>query len=58
MTNGIGLLKRTKVKESAGDFRVSAGFYEALDDRVAELIDEAKSRAEKNDRATLMPHDL
>lgn len=33
-------------------------FYEALDDEVAELLDDATGRAEANDRKTVQPRDL
>lgn len=51
-------VRKTKVKELAGDFRVSSDFYDALDKVVSEEIREAKRRADENGRSTLMPYDL
>lgn len=52
------IINKSRVKESAGDFRVSSDFYEALDKVVSEEIKDAKRRADENGRSTLMPHDL
>lgn len=51
-------VRKTKVKELAGDFRVSSDFYDALANRVEREIREARKRASANNRRTLMPHDL
>lgn len=51
-------VRKTKVKELAGDFRVSSDFYDALANVVEDEIQDARRRAEENNRRTLMPHDL
>jgi histone H3/H4 len=52
------LIVKSAVKEALNDHNVSADFYEALDDEVTDLIDEAAQRAEANDRKTVQPRDL
>ena len=52
------LIVKSAVKEALDDHNVAADFYEALDDEVTELIDEAAQRAEANDRKTVQPSDL
>lgn len=52
------LIVKSAVKEALDDHNVAADFYEALDDEVTELIDEAAQRAEANDRKTVQPCDL
>jgi len=52
------LIVKSAVKDALGDNNVSADFYEALDDEVAELLDDAAQRAEANDRKTVQPRDL
>jgi histone H3/H4 len=53
------VVRKSKVKELVGaDFRVSADFYEALNQHVQRTLREAKDRAKSNDRKTLRPHDL
>ena len=49
---------KSGVKEALADHPISADFYEALDDEVAELLNEAAERAEANDRKTVQPRDL
>ena len=46
------------MKDSLDENNVSADFYEALDDEVAELLENAARRAESNDRKTVQPRDL
>jgi histone H3/H4 len=48
---------KSQVKETL-NVNVSSDFYEALDDRVEELLHEAQRRAESNDRSTVQPRDL
>lgn len=55
MTN---LIVKSAVKDALGENNVSAQFYEALDDEVAELLADAARRAEANDRQTVQPRDL
>lgn len=52
------LIVKSAVKEELEDKNVAADFYDALDERVAELLDEAATRAEANDRKTVQPRDL
>jgi histone H3/H4 len=53
------VVRKSKVKEFVGtDFRVSADFYEALNQHVQETLKHAKQRAKSNDRKTLRPHDI
>ncbi len=54
----MAIINKSKVKDAAGDFRVSSKFYDALDSVVADQIRKAKKRADENGRSTLMPHDL
>jgi histone H3/H4 len=48
---------KSAVKE-ATDKNVSSDFYEALDEAVADLVDDAAERAEANNRRTVQPRDL
>jgi histone H3/H4 len=52
------LIVKSAVKEALADHPVSADFYEAVNDEVAELLNEAAERAEANDRKTVEPRDL
>lgn len=52
------LIVKSAVKETLGDTNVAADFYDALDEEVAELLDDAARRAEANDRNTVQPRDL
>jgi histone H3/H4 len=49
---------KAAVKEYLDDKNVASDFYDALDDEVAELLDDAARRAEANDRKTVQPRDL
>jgi histone H3/H4 len=49
---------QSAVKEELGEMNVSADFYDALDEEVAELLNEAAQRAEDNDRKTVQARDL
>ena len=49
---------KSAVKDALNDTNVSADFYEALNNEVAELLDDAARRAEANDRKTVQPRDL
>ncbi|MFY4814993.1 DUF1931 domain-containing protein [Haloarcula sp. AONF1] len=49
---------KAAVKEALSDNNVSADFYDALNEEVAELLDDAAKRAESNDRKTVQPRDL
>lgn len=52
------LIVKAAVKDAMDDKNVSADFYEALDERVSELIGEAGDRAFANGRKTVQPRDL
>lgn len=52
------LIVQTQVREALDDNQVSAEFFDALDEEVEELLEDAAQRAEANDRATVMPYDL
>ena len=51
------LIVDSAVKDSV-EQNVASDFYTALDERVAELLDDAAQRAEANDRKTVQPRDL
>jgi len=52
------LIVKAAVKEALDDMNVASDFYEALDDEVAELLEDAARRASENDRKTVQPRDL
>lgn len=52
------LIVQSAVKEALDDNNVSADFYDALDDEVAEILEDAARRADANDRKTVQPRDL
>lgn len=52
------LIVKAAVKEQLPNHNVSPDFYGALDDKVAELLEDAARRAEENDRKTVQPRDL
>jgi histone H3/H4 len=52
------IIKKSEVKDAAGDFRISGDFYDALDKAVAGLVKAAKKRADANGRKTLKASDL
>ena len=52
------LIVKTTVKDALDDMNVSSDFYDALDEEVVELLDDAVRRAEANDRRTVQPRDL
>jgi len=52
------LIVKAAVKDALADNNVSANFYDALNEEVAELLDDAAERAEANDRKTVQPRDL
>lgn len=58
-TDGMtDLIVKSAVKDALADHPVSADFYEALDEEVAEVLSDAAERAEANDRKTVQPSDL
>jgi hypothetical protein len=46
------------VKDELSEMNVSADFYDALDEDVRELLEDAGRRAADNDRKTVQPRDL
>lgn len=52
------LIVKSAVKDALSGNNVSADFYDALNDEVAELLDEAAARADANDRKTVQPRDI
>ena len=52
------LIVKAAVKDALDDKNVASDFYDALDERVANLLDDAARRAESNDRKTVQPRDL
>ncbi len=51
------VLKKSGVKDEAGDMNVGANFYERLDERVKDMIARAKNRASNNGRKTIKARD-
>ena len=54
----VNTIVKSAVKEELSDMNVSADFYDALDEEVSELLDDAARRADDNDRKTVQPRDL
>jgi len=54
----VVLIVKAAVKEALEDKNVASDFYDALDDEVTELLEDAARRAEANDRKTVQPRDL
>jgi len=52
------LIVKNSVKEALDDMNVSRDFYDALDEEVEALLEDAARRAESNDRKTVQPRDL
>jgi histone H3/H4 len=52
------LIVKNAVKEALDDHNVSSDFYEALDEEVEELLEDAAERAEANDRVTVQSRDI
>jgi histone H3/H4 len=52
------LIVQSKVREHLDGMNVSADFFDALDEEVAELLDDAARRADANDRKTVQTRDL
>ena len=52
------LIVKAAVKETLDDTNVASDFYDALDDEVEELLEDAADRAQANDRKTVQPRDL
>lgn len=52
------LIVKSAVKDALADHPVSADLYVAVNDEVAELLNDAAERAEANDQKTVEPQDL
>lgn len=52
------LIVKSGVKEALANHNVSADLYDALDEKVTEMLEEAAQRADANDRKTVQPQDL
>lgn len=52
------LIVKAAVRGELEDNNVSADFFDALDEEVADLLSDAADRAEANDRKTVQPRDL
>ena len=52
------LVVKSKVRELVKNMRFSDEFFEALDEKVAKIVEEAVKRAKGNGRATLRACDL
>ncbi|ERJ07369.1 Histone-like transcription factor [Halorhabdus tiamatea SARL4B] len=52
------LIVKAAVKEALDEMNVAADFYDALDEEVEEVLQDAAERAEKNDRKTVQARDL
>lgn len=52
------LIVKAAVKDALADQNVAADFYDALDEDVVEILEDAAGRAEANDRKTVQTRDL
>lgn len=52
------LIVKAAVKEELGNHNVASDFYDALDDEVRSILQDAARRADANDRKTVQPRDL
>jgi len=52
------LIVKSAIKEALTDQNVAADFYDALNDEVAQLLEDAAERADANDRKTVQARDL
>jgi histone H3/H4 len=52
------LTVKAAVKDELSEMNISSDFYDALDEEVSELLDDAERRAQDNDRKTVQPRDL
>jgi histone H3/H4 len=49
---------KAAVKDELSEMNVSSDFYDALNEEVSELLEDAARRANDNDRKTVQPRDL
>jgi histone H3/H4 len=52
------LIIKSGVRDSVEEYNVASDFYEALDEEVADILDDAAERAEANGRNTVQQKDL
>jgi histone H3/H4 len=52
------LIVKSNVRDAFDDHQVSADLFDALDEEVESLLEEAARRASENDRRTVRPADL
>ncbi|RRJ28565.1 MULTISPECIES: DUF1931 family protein [Halocatena] len=52
------LIVKAAVKDALNEMNVASDFYDALDEEVQDLLDDAARRAQENDRKTVQPRDL
>ena len=52
------LIVKNAVKEALDENNVAADFYDALDEEVRNLLEDAANRADANDRKTVQARDL
>lgn len=52
------LIVKSNVRDALDDYNVSADLFDALNDEVDALLEDAARRAEANDRKTVQPRDL
>ncbi|MFB6244922.1 MAG: DUF1931 domain-containing protein [Candidatus Nanohaloarchaea archaeon] len=54
----VDVLKKSGVREAADGVNVGSDFYEALDERVKDMISRAVERADENGRRTVKARDV
>jgi hypothetical protein len=54
----VDLIVKSGVQDALPEHPILSDFYDALDEEVAELLEDASQRADANDRNTVMPQDL
>lgn len=52
------LIVKSGVQNALDEYQISSDLYEALDEEVERLLEDASRRAEANERKTVMPQDL
>jgi histone H3/H4 len=52
------VIVKSDVKDAMREKNVAADFYDALDERVMEVLEAAEVRADSNGRKTVQPRDL
>ena len=52
------IVVKSKVKEIAGSYNVSSDFYDTLNIKVKQMVQDSIKRAEANSRKTIMGRDI